>query len=355
MPPPDYAELDDNDKATLEQWIKQDVFCFDPSQPDPGKTTLRRLNRREYHNTIRDLLGIDFNTEQNFPPDDTGHGFDNLGDVLKVSPLHLEKYIKAARRIADEAVEKAARQPKDESLKLLVLPDEIPSDGDNLRAAIEDVLRPVASGAFRRPVDEETLRRLTDLVLVAMEQRGQDFNTAISEAIAAILASPRFLYRIEQIDSSANERFPQLDEYSLASRLSYFLWISMPDEELLQLAKAKRLRQELPSLIERMMADPKWDRFVKRFAGQWLGTLDVESKNINIQEVLRRDETPNPRIGELRKQLLALRQILPKDRTEEQKQKLRKNGEGVPTGNCQIPQSRCWTLLEVAFSDAARD
>src|SRR5215831_14618990 len=69
------------------------VFQVDPQNPDPGRVTVRRLNRVEYRNTVHDLLGVDFDSLSEFPPDDTGHGFDNIGDVLTLSPMLLEKYL----------------------------------------------------------------------------------------------------------------------------------------------------------------------------------------------------------------------------------------------------------------------
>ena len=87
-PRPSAAEL-----AALEDWIKYGAFGIDPKDPDPGRVTVRRLNRVEYRNTIRDLMGVDYDTTAEFPPDDTGHGFDNIGDVLTLSPLLLEKYL----------------------------------------------------------------------------------------------------------------------------------------------------------------------------------------------------------------------------------------------------------------------
>jgi hypothetical protein len=104
MPPPDQERLPADKLAQLEQWIKTRVFEIDPDDPDPGHVTLRRLNRTEYRNTIRELLGVDYQAELHFPHDDTGHGFDNIGDVLTMSPLHLEKYITAAREIVRQAV-----------------------------------------------------------------------------------------------------------------------------------------------------------------------------------------------------------------------------------------------------------
>src|SRR5262245_41617119 len=104
MPPKDKARPNAEQLAQIEQWIKRAAFQIDPKNPDPGRVTVRRLNRIEYRNTIRDLLGVHFDTDAEFTPDDTGHGFDNIGDVLSMSPLLLEKYIAAARSIVAQAV-----------------------------------------------------------------------------------------------------------------------------------------------------------------------------------------------------------------------------------------------------------
>ena len=104
MPPEKKPHLSPAEQQKLEQWIKFSAFEIDPKDPDPGRGAVRRLNRVEYRNTIRDLMGVDFNTEREFPPDDTGHGFDNIGDVLTLSPMLMEKYLDAAREIVSEAV-----------------------------------------------------------------------------------------------------------------------------------------------------------------------------------------------------------------------------------------------------------
>src|SRR6266542_2698551 len=104
MPPAKKPQPSAEERQRLEQWIKFEAFGIDARNPDPGRVTARRLNRIEYRNTIRDLMGIDFNSEVEFPPDDTGYGFDNIGDVLTVSPLLLEKYMAAAKAIVSEAV-----------------------------------------------------------------------------------------------------------------------------------------------------------------------------------------------------------------------------------------------------------
>jgi len=99
MPPAKKPRPPETEKRRLEDWIKYEAFGIDPKDPDPGRVTIRRLNRVEYRNTIRDLMGIDFKAAEEFPPDDTGYGFDNIGDVLTVSPLLLEKYMQAAETI----------------------------------------------------------------------------------------------------------------------------------------------------------------------------------------------------------------------------------------------------------------
>ena len=109
MPPAGKPRPSDKEVRLLADWIKRDVFGIDPKDPDPGRVTIRRLNRVEYRNTIRDLTGFDFKAEEEFPPDDTGYGFDTIGDVLSVSPLLLEKYMQAAESIVAAAVPTVSR------------------------------------------------------------------------------------------------------------------------------------------------------------------------------------------------------------------------------------------------------
>lgn len=102
MPPdkkdkPSLVERDD-----MLAWIDETVFWFDPTKPDPGHASWRRLNRTEYNNTVRDLLLEDMRPASSFPPDDTGYGYDNIGDVLSLSPMLMEKYLRAANSIVEK-------------------------------------------------------------------------------------------------------------------------------------------------------------------------------------------------------------------------------------------------------------
>ncbi len=128
------------DSPTLEQrdllvkWLDDSVFYYDPAKPDPGHVTMRRLNRAEYDNTIRDtLLLYDQETSAEFPADDAGYGFDNIGDVLTLSPIHLEKYMRAARKLSALATKITA--PERASIEVGASkfdhPDQVKLDGDD--------------------------------------------------------------------------------------------------------------------------------------------------------------------------------------------------------------------------------
>jgi len=220
--------------------------------------TVRRLNRAEYTNTVRDLLGVEFNAAADFPSDDVGYGFDNVGDVLTLSPLLMEKYLAAAEQIAAKAV--VEDKPGDLS------PD----------AAAERIVRRLAARAYRRPISDQELARLLKLVAGARAQ-GEGFEEGIRLALQAILVSPHFLFRVE-LDPEANGVRPirALDEYELASRLSYFLWSSMPDDGLFDLAARGKLRENLDGQVRRMLGDPKSKALVENFAGQWLQLRNLD-------------------------------------------------------------------------------
>ena len=104
--PPDDADLQPSqeERDAISGWIEHELYHLDPANPDPGRVTIHRLNRAEYDNTIRDLVGVDFHPADDFPADNSGYGFDNVSDVLSLSPMLLEKYVAAARRVLDQAI-----------------------------------------------------------------------------------------------------------------------------------------------------------------------------------------------------------------------------------------------------------
>jgi hypothetical protein len=154
------------------------------------------------------------------------------------------------------------------------------------------VLAAFAKKAFRRPADERVLDRLVEICEASASQPGKTFFDGAKEAMVAILASPRFVFRVERPEPGATGATVPLDEYSLASRLSYFLWSTMPDDELTSLADHHQLRAHLDDQLKRMLQDPRSHELVSNFTGQWLELRDVEGININVFRVLRQDNKP---------------------------------------------------------------
>lgn len=113
MPPGDAAAFPTlAERETIAQFIERELYQLDPANPDPGRVTLRRLNRAEYNNAIRDVVGVDFKPAKEFPPDDSGYGFDNIADVLSLPPVLMEKYLAAADKVLDQAIVTGALQSR---------------------------------------------------------------------------------------------------------------------------------------------------------------------------------------------------------------------------------------------------
>ncbi len=437
MPPAGMVRPTEAETHRIAQWIKTDVYGIDPADPDPGRVTVRRLNRVEYANTVHDLIGVDYDTQTEFPPDDAGHGFDNIGDVLTLSPMLMEKYLNAAQTIVTQAVPTASKvvaeteipgarftregasavpdkttdvrtlsyyetatvshtlpiehpgkyqlvldlsaneryvdnqfdynrcrlivradgeelfrkeynreggkllhyvfdrnwqagghnlsfevqplTPGVEQIRALTLrirkvtvrgpfdphyeveprnyrrffPRPVPTGVPERRTYARELLGAFAGRAFRRPVDDKTKERLATLAESVYIQPGQTFEAGVAQAMVAILASPRFLFREEGIATEPkNHPYALIDEYALASRLSYFLWSSMPDDELLRLAGQGQLRKNLTLQVQRMLRDRRSEALVRNFSGQWLQTRDITKVPIDPRSVLAREIDP---------------------------------------------------------------
>jgi mono/diheme cytochrome c family protein len=265
MPPKNKPQPVEAERKTITRWIDAKLAKLNQSggQRDPGRVTIRRLNRVEYNNTIRDLVGIDFHAADDFPSDDVGYGFDNIGDVLSMAPILMEKYLDAAERI----VAKAFETPQVLERIMFCRPTE-QTKIDCARKLIERfVFR-----AYRRPVKTDEVDRLVGLVRQA-EAQGDSFDKGIQLALQAILVSPHFLFRIELDSQPRNEQaIHAVNDFELASRLSYFLWSSMPDDELFEQARQNKLHEELilEAQVRRMLKDVRAHALVENFAGQWL-------------------------------------------------------------------------------------
>ncbi len=401
MPPAEKKERPDLKDVDAVLKSVHDIFhAADANgKRDPGRVTMRRLNRTEYNNTIRDLVGVDFKPADDFPADDVGYGFDNIGDVLTISPVLMERYLAAAETIMQQAIlvgdlpkpstrtmisrflepavpnpdkvgkyrpvtetkkplfttyvltqegefkarvvgyakpvgkepvkialtingkeiktfevtNKDAKDPKTFEVKLelkkgvtrmaAVLLNEFKDpdskdertfmveklqlegpldtrplshrkimahkEGADKREAAREIMTRFASRAYRRPATKEEVERLLKFVDQA-EKNKDRWEAGIQVALQAVLCSPKFLFRVE-LDNRPDSKDPHpIDDYQLASRLSYFLWSTMPDDELFALAAKKQLHANIKPQVLRMLKDPKSYSLVENFAVQWL-------------------------------------------------------------------------------------
>src|SRR5207249_7643303 len=152
----------------------------------------------------------------------------------------------------------------------------------------------------------------------------KNFEAGVAHAMVAVLSSPRFLFRLEESDPHSAKRaaLAEVDEYSLASRLSYFLWSTMPDEELSRLAERRELRKNLSTQFKRMLDDPRSEALIQNFTGQWLQTRDVEGIDINARAVLSRDAGEQRDLARRHKRFQELTAIPEEKRTAEEKAEL---------------------------------
>jgi hypothetical protein len=285
MPPSDEPQPSQAEVLACIEAIEAEMDSFDcEAAKHPGRVTIRRLNRTEYNNTIRDLIGIDLQLANDFPSDDVGNGFDNMGDVLTISPILLEKYVAAAEVIAEKAF-------ADDAARKRIVAHEAESDEEKIEMARRNISE-FASRAFRRPVEDPDTDRLFQVMRFAWEQ-GSEEDEIFKTAVTAVLASPQFLFRVERDpDPDDEDGVRELSDFELATRLSYFLWSSMPDERLFDLAKKGELRNRdvLAAEAKRMLADPKAQALVDNFAGQWLQLRDVELLNPDPEQFTQFDE-----------------------------------------------------------------
>ena len=225
----------------------------------PGYTGLRRLNKREYANTLRDLLGVPASVGDALPDDPLSGGFDTHAVALAVTPELYERFID----VAETAVEQALTERYDALVPCT------PAANDFDDACVGDVITTFAERAYRRPLTEEDLAELRALHADASTETG-DLRETLVWVFAGIVASPSVLYR----PSSAK------DAYALATRLSYFLWSSTPDDALLERAAAGDLVDEavLRGEVERMLRDARARDFTRELALQWLDLRGLENK-----------------------------------------------------------------------------
>lgn len=263
MPPKKEKQPTPEQRKQLAEFVRKTLGSLDCDRiREPGRPVTRRLNRTEYNHSILDLTGLDLRLADDFSPDATGYGFDNIGEVLAVSPVLVEQYHQAARKLISEL---AAQ--KDAHRRVYFVQ---PGGALQEREAARRIVERFAGRAFRRPADPALIDRLLGLYDKA-RSGGEGHEAAVRPMLTAVLISPRFFMRIETTRPGVEGPYP-VDDYDLASRLSYFLWSGPPDEELVALAAKGTLGT--PAVLEaqsrRMLADPRSQALADNFIGQWL-------------------------------------------------------------------------------------
>lgn len=269
MPPQNAPapELDARERFT--QWANESLHTAACSMGIiAGRRGIRRLNRDEYAATIRDLFDVQIDVADLLPVDGAGgEGFDNAAETLFLSPLHSEKYIEVAKLTVDFA-------SKEFKSRQMIFVAE-PGPGKSPEQAAREILASFLPRAYRRPVESSEVEPYVELFQAAVKQ-GNDFEPAILFAIRSVLVSPRFLFHYEPPNNSSDEQL--LDQYSIANRLSYFLWGGMPDELLTDIAAKGRLHdpEVVKPLIQVMLRNDRALTFAERFVEQWLRTRELE-------------------------------------------------------------------------------
>jgi len=291
----------DDERKLLVNWIKNDMLTMG-GNPDPGPVIVHRLNNREYANTIRQLLYLppDYNPTADFPADERGDGFDNNSDTLVVSPVLIEHYLDAAQKSVALAFapKKDIKDTNLPAINPLNAPSKSAGKGDfgNWQALVRLNIEAFLPRAWRRPVTKAEVDGVMKFAAQSFANDGESQDKATGLAIRAALMSPNFLFRLEQDPHpDGTAKVYPLTEYQLATRLSYFLWSTMPDDELFAQAKAGTLRQNLDAQIARMLKDPKAISLTKDFMGQWLEIRGLD-QTPNVDKALAvsmRSETEN--------------------------------------------------------------
>jgi hypothetical protein len=232
-----------------------------PGAPVIADKAIHRLSNVEYDNTIKDLLHVDLGLGKNFVSEEA-EGFDNIATALSMSPRQVEDYFLAARQISASVF-------ADAKLRAAVVTCDPAADA----TCASKVISSFGTRAFRRPLDDGESKGLLAKYDEA-RKLGVAPMGALEHVVHAILVSPQFLYRVELDPSLTDTTAHEVSSYELASRLSYALWSSMPDDTLFALAKTGELSKPdtLAAQVDRMVDDPRADMLAQNFAAQWFGS-----------------------------------------------------------------------------------
>jgi hypothetical protein len=274
MPPEEDSRITSEERVLLLEILDMELNHFDFSAiDDPGFEQTRRLSKHEYLNTVRDLFGVSRLPDLKFPDEMAGaSGFDNSANTLFLQTSLMSRYIAAAERVVSTLMPDATVNPELLSIRkrmMIAYPDRHTTAFE----AAEIVVRQLLLRTYRRPSTPDEVQRYLRLFgsVYHVDSGEKGYESAIKQCIQAALISPKFLYRIES-DSKFTKPY-RINSFELASRLSYFLWASMPDDELLNAAINGDFNhpEVLAKQIGRMVKDSKSDTLGSLFAAQWLG------------------------------------------------------------------------------------
>lgn len=294
MPPRGQPQMSAEETETLVRTINEILYAS-LGASNPGRVVIRRLSHSEYQNSVFQLTGVTYDAPAKFPADGSGGaGFDNFASTLFFTPLKMERYYEAAEDVIAmaRADEKAWRRIVPESYRksfwkrigdwFANIFTTVDYSEDAIKAARE-VIVPFASRAYRRFLENEEQDKLLAFFRKVYEGSEADdrYDVAIGETLKAVLVSPNFLYRYEEeLPLPIDHAYP-LSNFELATRLSYFLWSTLPDRELFDAAYRGELQDSvvLTRQVQRMLKDPKAKNFAESFVTQWFGISRFRDTN----------------------------------------------------------------------------
>ncbi len=271
MPPDGLEQPTEEERQMFLEWLDKVKYL---SPQDPGPFVIRRLTKTEYGNTLHDLFGVDPKITDAMPDEVSGAGYLN-----SLSPLQLEQYLSIADQVLDQAFAPDESPPTELQQRLFGEP---PASGDDARKAARKVAESLAKKLYRRPASDAELKVLEDVFDLGRHNE-LSYPASLRLMLKAMLVSPQFLFITPAEGFDTKAEIVPLDDFQLASRLSYLLWATLPDEELMTLADSGKLREPpiLKAQVKRMLEDPRSRALFDGFGAQWLGLGDLGSKTFD--------------------------------------------------------------------------
>lgn len=274
MPPEGLDQPSDKERQIFAKWMQQIKYL---SPKDPGPFVIRRLTKTEYGNTLHDLLGVNPDIVASLPDEVSGEGYLN-----SLSPLQLEQYLAISEKVLNQVVALEGEPPTAIQLELFGEP---PTSETDAKANARKLAKSLARSAYRRPPSAAEV----DVLLKVFElgrQNDLSYQASCRLMLKAILVSPQFLFITPAREVETEKGIVPLDDYQLASRLSYLLWATLPDAELLTLADQGKLH-ELPVLkdqVTRMLMDPRSRALFDGFGAQWLKLGNLHTRTFDPEK-----------------------------------------------------------------------